>query len=106
MSDFEKQARQGDVFIERVESVSPGGEEIPRDGERAILEYGEVTGHAHAIADKGATLYAIPGGKVLQVWEPVALRHEEHSTIKIPPGLFRVTRQREYSPQGLRNVQD
>ena len=43
--------RQGDVLILRVNSVPDGLKVEPRDNGRVILAYGEVTGHAHAIAD-------------------------------------------------------
>ena len=36
----------------------------------------------------------------------VALKHDEHSTIELPQGNYRVTRQREYSPTAIRNVAD
>jgi hypothetical protein len=37
---------------------------------------------------------------------PVALEHDEHDTIAIPPGNYKVIRQREYSPEAIRNVAD
>lgn len=38
--------------------------------------------------------------------EGVALEHEEHSTIVIPPGNYQVIRQREYHPLEIRQVSD
>jgi hypothetical protein len=32
--------------------------------------------------------------------------HEEHDPIRIPPGAYRVVRQREYEPRGWRAVAD
>ena len=32
--------------------------------------------------------------------------HDEHATIALPPGKYRITRQREYSPEAIRNVAD
>jgi hypothetical protein len=43
------QFRQGDVYLRRVEALPKELREIPRDGGRIILAYGELTGHAHAI---------------------------------------------------------
>ena len=37
---------------------------------------------------------------------PVALEHDEHETIQLPPGDYRIIRQREYSPEAIRNVAD
>jgi len=95
--------RQGDVLIMRVdESPDDFGERtaVQRDEGRIVLAYGEVTGHAHAIADDHATLWLLPDDDRLLTVEgaDVALRHEEHATIVIPPGTYRVRRQREYVP--------
>lgn len=91
--------RQGDVLLMQVESADLG-EQIPRDGGRIVLAYGEVTGHAHAIHESEATLFrgrAANTDVFLQVLAPVSLRHEEHSKIDVPAGLYRVVRQREWS---------
>ena len=43
--------RQGDVLILPVDKLPDGCTEVPNDKGRIVLAYGEVTGHAHAIAD-------------------------------------------------------
>jgi hypothetical protein len=43
--------RQGDVLLTPVLSLPVGLKEVPLDKGRIVLAYGEVTGHAHAIAD-------------------------------------------------------
>lgn len=108
MSNFV--ARQGDVLIVGVKSVPKSTEPVARDKGRVVLAYGEVTGHAHAIKSKNAALFRDP--KLAAVFMlvtgdgPVALEHEEHGTITIPPGAYRVVGQREYSPQEIRRVAD
>jgi hypothetical protein len=37
---------------------------------------------------------------------PVTLEHQEHDPIVIPPGAYRVIRQREYAPEDIRNIAD
>ena len=93
-----KQYRQGDVFVQKVAEMPKGGTKVKRDNGRVVLAYGEVTGHAHAIASKAATLYALPDtqDRWLEVEEAVTLRHEEHASITLEPGLYRVRQQREY----------
>lgn len=102
--------RQGDVLIERIGSLPKNRKPVAREHGKVVLAHGEVTGHAHAIADKHVTQTASadhPGVTFLEVREAVAaLKHEEHSTIELPPGEYRVTRQREYSPEEIRNVAD
>ncbi|NUP54111.1 MAG: hypothetical protein HOW97_43365 [Catenulispora sp.] len=106
--------RQGDVLIVPVtvaevpEAVRVGGPRVRAPRERMVLALGESTGHAHAVVasnDEGdfypapsesepAFLHLPRGGRVV---------HEEHGTILLPEGWFRVVRQREYEPQALRS---
>ncbi len=98
--------RQGDVYL-RAATDEVSGAPVPRDGGRIVLAYGEVTGHAHAIADPGAELVVTADDvRLLIVEAEVALRHEEHATITIPPGTYEVRQQREYTPTAIRNVAD
>jgi hypothetical protein len=102
--------RQGDVLIIPVAQMPAGLKKLAREDGRVVLAHGEVTGHAHAIADKRAALFRDP--KLAAIFmhvtgdAPVALEHEEHGTIAIPPGDYEVRRQREYSPEEIRNVAD
>ena len=104
-----KMYRQGDVLIERVnKSHVNRSKTMEREGGKVILAHGEVTGHAHAIAEHNVHQYAGGAGVTfLEIQEAVALlKHEEHGTIELPQGTYRVTRQREYSPEEIRNVAD
>jgi len=102
--------RQGDVLIVPVDSVPGTLDPIEREQGRIILAHGEVTGHAHAIKAESAALFRDP--KLMAVFltvganGSVALEHDEHDTIHLPPGNYQVIRQREYSPEEIRNVAD
>lgn len=106
--------RQGDVLIVALEeSVVPApflkapGE--LRDGRgRLVLALGEVTGHAHAVQGPGRLIReAGPfGPMLLHLPEGGRVVHEEHATIALPQGWFRVVRQREYAPGAIRIVAD
>lgn len=61
--NIDKLYRQGDVLIMRVEGKCVPGAEVKRDKGRVVLAYGEVTGHAHAIRSRAATLYELPVDK-------------------------------------------
>ncbi len=96
--------RQGDVLIERIEKVNGKKQKINGN---IILAYGEATGHHHAIKDDTTMLFHGPNGEVyIDVTEHTELTHQEHSSIAIPPGKYRVVRQREYTPEAIRNVID
>jgi len=95
------QYRQGDVFLVRVgdDVRTLPHRSVPRDDGRIVLAYGEATGHAHAIADADAELIELETGeRFLFTSRGVSLRHEEHDTIELPAGAYRVVRQREYVP--------
>ena len=98
--------RQGDVLIVEVKSV-PKAAKLRTDKGDIILAHGEVTGHAHRIAETpSAKLWSADAERFLQVLETVSLKHEEHSTISLPPGSYQVVIQQQYTPGELRNVQD
>ena len=94
--------RQGDVLLVTVD-VMPSDEARPRprDGGRLILARGEATGHAHAVSSPLAELLEEPEGDLLlrvHPGGPVELTHEQHGPIPLPAGVYRVIRQRQYSP--------
>ena len=99
----EVQYRQGDVLLIAVDAIPGRAVPVPRDQGEVVLAYGEVTGHRHAIAEPHAELLALPDQEVERRFLRIAgdearLRHEEHDTITVPPGTYRVIRQREYVP--------
>jgi hypothetical protein len=99
--------RQGDVGIVRVSRIPPKATPVERDQGRIVLAYGEVTGHAHAIAEESATLVRSSDGRTfLRLEAPAVVRHEEHAPVTLPPGRYEVRRQREYSPEAIRDVAD
>ncbi len=107
-------ARQGDVMVRQIAAIPASAkEEKPKDG-RVVLAYGEVTGHAHAFYG-GRVHYFMEtgsGGVAAKAFirvagdAPAELKHEEHGTIAVPPGDYEVVRQREYSPEAIRQVAD
>lgn len=103
--------RQGDVLIELIGPMPAKLKKMPRDNGKVILAYGEVTGHAHAIDDSHVDQFVAEGDKsgvtFLEVREAmVALKHDEHATINLPPGRYRASIQREYHPEAIRRVAD
>lgn len=102
-----KMYRQGDVLIREVKSIPAGGK-VRKSGH--ILE-GEVTGHIHRVAESqlaGAEVLECGDGLFLSVTDEggISIIHEEHKPILLPPGNYEIVRQREYSPEEVRNVAD
>lgn len=103
--------RQGDVLIVPVSKMpTTASEPVAREQGRIVLAHGEVTGHAHAIRTEKAALFRDP--KLAAIFlhvtgdAPALLEHEEHSTIALAPGDYEIIRQREYSPEAIRQVAD
>ena len=111
--------RQGDVLIRSTDHQPSATAKAITDQGRVILAYGEVTGHAHQVVTVDPAIIANPdvvpaqqlfeepdGTRLLVVRRDAELRHEEHGTIALTPGNYEVIRQREYSPDAIRNVAD
>lgn len=99
--------RQGDVLILKTDSIPAGAKKETK----CILAHGEVTGHTHRF-ERGAQLFTAQINeqaleRFVQIKVEVAqLVHEEHSTIAVPEGEYRVIIQKEYEPGSLRDVID
>ena len=131
MSEKEKKAvkytkyQQGDVVMYRIESNedfkkwrnTESGSNYPivhytgQTNAKAVLAFGEVTGHTHRVdmskmlEDVGVSLhmnYQQEAGKdVPKAFEvqgaPIEIQHEEHDTITLPPGQYVVKIVREFN---------
>jgi hypothetical protein len=108
---------QGDIILERVKDVPVSGDIIHPDPDGAVvLGRGEVTGHRHAFYGSNVTMFRddaiardMPTDLYIghvKVEAPTALQHEEHSTLAVPPGTYRVRRQREWTAEMDRIVAD
>ena len=103
--------RQGDVLFRQISRL-PKGNKKKRDN--GTVAYGEVTGHSHTLAVEDrdhAEVLEIGDGLFVHVSEAgirlgATFTHEEHGPITLPPGNYKVTIQREYTPEAIRNVQD
>ena len=94
------QFRQGDVFLIQVESLPEDARE-ENHSERIVLAYGEVTGHSHSVASTDAKLFHSSDQRFLVVDTNAKLVHEEHETIALASGVYKVVKQREFSPSGM-----
>ena len=103
-----KQYRQGDVLIERV-SKTVRKTTKQKSLHRIVLAEGEATGHAHVLETDPkdpADWWKDGEDQYANLSSPGVIVHEEHATIKVEEGTYKITRQREYSPEAIRNVAD
>ena len=96
--------RQGDVLVQSATHIPKTAAKQPR----CVLALGEVTGHAHQIKTDAVLWVDTDGTKYVEVVSAEAtLSHEEHGPIVLSgPAIYRVTQQREYTPEEIRNVAD
>jgi hypothetical protein len=107
------QARQGDVFVEKVESI-PAGAIAKKDN---IVAVGESQNHAHAMFGKHEILEK-DGEIYISVKEEAELKHillergvstdkwtNEHHSVKLSPGNYKVTLQQQFDPYAKKIVQ-
>jgi hypothetical protein len=96
--------RHGDVLIQKVTKLPKGLKRL----RHRTLAHGELTGHSHQIREnKQVTLWQSTAELFLQIEGPHAtVVHQEHAPIEIPKGVYRVWRQREYTPQRIVVVRD
>ena len=93
--------RQGDVLLVQVEQAPSRCRPVSREEGKLLLAYGEVTGHAHVVADPDAELVTHEEAEelfLLVYGDEAVLEHDEHDPIPLPAGTYRVIRQREYVP--------
>ncbi len=96
--------RQGDVMIASIEHLPIGGQRL----KGSVLVEGEMTGHTHRIVDpSSAELWEIGGVLHMKVLaDTTYIVHDEHNSLELPKGVYRIWQQREYTPQQVRRVRD
>ena len=122
---------QGDILIELVEQNPQKSSQVGMSNNRdvgrdtcidadgsVVLARGEVTGHRHRFShDSGVTLFRddalahdIPTGLYIghiKIDHSSAdLVHEEHGTIRLKKGTYRIRRQREFDAGEAKIVED
>ena len=97
--------RQGDVLIQECATL-PGGCTRRKS---AVIAKGEATGHSHRLSrSRGSVLYDPPPAEARDAQFPglmyltvpadgnCTVAHSEHAAVVLPPGCYRLWRQREF----------
>lgn len=116
MKTFTRMAAQGDFLIIRVDEMPHNLIPLKSTDNTIVVAHSE-TGHNHVmVADKvdayrdptvsDADLYEM----FLLVREPTVIEHQRsfdtHEELLVPEGLYKIRRQREYTPEGFRRAAD
>ncbi len=83
----DKIRRQGDVLLVQVDALPADAAKEVTEG-NVVIAHGEVTGHKHQFMFRDAEMYRSGGAQVLKVLREAGLKHEEHTEIKFPPGIY------------------
>jgi hypothetical protein len=117
MKTFKNIAAQGDLLIRRINSIPDGLAPTKAEKGAYVVAHSE-TGHNHVIAERqNVTFFASndPMISYLQVVEATdaaetVIEHlrtfDTHEAISIGAGCYEIRRQREYTPEGWRRVED
>lgn len=116
MIEISKRAFQGDMMLRRVDDVPDGFTPAPAEQGRHILAHSE-TGHNHDVDACGLTLLTGDDPMVCYLRmdgvthaDVVHHRdHDTHETLRLlgePGAVWEIRRQREYTPEGWRRVED
>lgn len=109
-----KFARQGDIGFSFGEYTDTEGVywdgSVPEDAEEkedGVIAEGEISGHHHRLSDGAKAALLIAGAVAyVRALRETEVIHEEHNTIILPAEDCKITRQREYRPDGWAQVLD
>lgn len=109
---FDKQAAQGDVFFERIDELPKGVKAAQVENGVYVVAHSE-TGHNHVMDSRNAQMFIDDTNAFiayLSVKSQAELQHlrahDTHETLAFKPGIYRVRRQREATPEGWQRAQD
>jgi hypothetical protein len=113
--NFNKQAAQGDLYIERIDTLPANLTSIEATNGQFVVAHSE-TGHHHTVAAKQGVEYYASNDPLICFLvvknDDVQLRHnrsfDTHRPIALKGGdsVYKLTRQREYTPEGWQRVAD
>jgi hypothetical protein len=116
MKTFKNMAAQGDFVIIRVEEYPEGLEEKEAENGKIVVAHSE-TGHNHVMERTAVKGFKAKNAKQAELFElfllvdkPTTIEHQRsfdtHEALLVPPGRYKIKRQREYTPQGFRKAAD
>ena len=114
---FKNCAAQGDLMIRRINKLPDNATPMASEKGVFVVAHSE-TGHNHVIAERPNVKLYTTGDPMISYLEVIEatdasetliehLRsYDTHEAISIPNGVFEIRRQREYTPEGWRRVED
>ena len=101
MKRMDKWIRHGDVIITRITAEVYENLHLPHKND-TVIAYGEATGHHHKLLAKAGQAQVLVNkaqeAQAFSVNSDTKLVHEEHKTVTIPKGYYKVEFEKEYEP--------
>tara|TARA_Y100001949_G_scaffold68583_1_gene58139 strand:- start:200 stop:526 length:327 start_codon:yes stop_codon:yes gene_type:complete len=98
---MDKWIRHGDVIITRITAEEYENLHFPHKSD-TVIAYGEATGHHHKLQAKAGQAQVLVNKsqetQAFSVKNDTKLVHEEHKTVTIPKGYYKVEFEKEYEP--------
>lgn len=112
MRVFKNVCAQGDIYIRKIDALPTNAIEVHPTNGMHIVTHSE-TGHNHVMEATRVKMYTLPDSIMdclLVVEDQAQLDHlrsfDQHESILFEKGTYHVRRQREYTPEGFRRVED
>ena len=116
MKTFTRMAAQGDFIIMKVAEIPEDMIPLELENDVFIIAHSE-TGHNHVMERTHVSAYRAKDVKdvdlyelFLVVKEPTRIdhlrAHDTHEALLVPPGNYKIRRQREYTSEGFRRAAD
>lgn len=112
MKQFDNQAAQGDILINRIKTIPDNAIKQTADNGKHVVAHSE-TGHHHTVASGNVDFFRAANDPMimyLAVDNDTPLIHnrsfDTHEPINLSPGLYEIRRQREHTPDGWRRIED
>jgi len=89
--------RHGDLMLKRINKLPKKLKKLNHN----VLAHGETTGHRHVLVaerENMIELFEDEQGRMYFKTDGATVRHEEHKTITIEPGIYFVEHEQEYDP--------
>ncbi len=113
MKTFNQQAAQGDTLITQIDNIPDGLIEMKPENGQFVIAHSE-TQHHHVLPSRGVQAYHNPQNPMIMFVvvkrDYADLKHlrsfDTHETLRLKEGAYEIRRQREYTPEGWRRIED
>ena len=85
-----KLIQQGDVLFHKVGAIPADAKTAKSDPRGLVFAKGDATGNYHRCSVGGATLLECEGTLFLEVSKAKDVHHQEHATVTLGPGLYKI----------------